>query len=45
MSWLDRAIENTQEILEREAVEKLVLLMTAAAPYPELIRPSLRSFC
>jgi hypothetical protein len=32
MSWLDRAIENTQEILEREAVEKLVLLMTAAAP-------------
>ena len=32
MSWLDRAIENTQEILEQEAGEKLVLLMTAAAP-------------
>lgn len=32
MSWQDRAIKNTQEILEREAVERLALLMNASAP-------------
>ena len=32
MSWLDRAIKNIPQVLEREAVAKLVLLMNAAAP-------------